>query len=274
MSKKNSGIGKADGIDEFNDSSDINQELSSRSRSTLVDRTIVPPAATRLAIEADLLELAEIGPIPGQRVEPDFEANPEPLPLGLRRPMIIGMTGLPHAGKDVLVDYLEANYTGIRRCAFSDVIIAEVNRYLGEQGLGEHQIGPENKSVPEYRRLLQDWGIGRAKEDPLYLARGLEQVIAAAKADPETELIVITGARMPGDFDYIENHLGAEVWRAVRPGNSYQAEHPVEIAASERPVARELLNDVEGDLTAFVTNIEAAINDQRSVLIEAEPAIN
>lgn len=165
---------------------------------------------------------------------------------------IIGIAGQPKSGKDVVVDYLVANYKGIRRTVFSDYVIAETNAYLKENNYG-HYITVENKSEDLYRELLQDWGIGRFEENPKYWSDKIKEGIQSMKVSG-VDLILVTGVRLPADFDMIKEIRG-DMWRVHRPGNTYSASHEIEDGWATRPVDYIIENLAEGDLVPFENNI-------------------
>lgn len=137
------------------------------------------------------------------------------------------LTGRPKAGKDTVAAHLARRYRQVRRLAFSDAIIREVNTMLEDLDPGtRHHIHEGNKSHPVYRRLLQDWGIiQRRAHGPHYW---VEQVLrqGEALAEQGAELIVITGARSPEDVRRCGEY-GAAVWRVDRPALEPDP-HPVE----------------------------------------------
>jgi hypothetical protein len=145
---------------------------------------------------------------------------------------------------------LEGTYAGAERLAISDGIIAEVNEYL--QGTG-HCITQENKSEPPYRRLLQDWGMARSRPNPDYWIDKVLQ-LADEKFANGSQLVMITGVRRPTEAEAIRGHsyLGGppagQLWRVVRPGNTYSADHEIERMMDDVPADVTLNNDREGDM--------------------------
>jgi hypothetical protein len=182
---------------------------------------------------------------------------------------VIGVCGKPRAGKDVIADYLTATYQGVARFAFSDTIKMEANEFLSQisdaadgRDVQYHHITDANKSIPEYRHLLQAWGISRLAEDPHHWTKAVKRSVLRAQAEG-ARLVVVTGARMPTDVDVI-HEVGGRVFRAIRPGNDYVAEHAVEAGLDGVPDSEfvDVFNAVEGSLAAFHENIEAVLRGQ------------
>jgi len=204
-----------------------------------------------------------MAPVQGEPEQPLYQQLPaEQLnDLPETSPRVVGICGQPRSGKDVVADYLVANYSGVRRMAFSDAIMPEVNEYLAAEGL-EHTITSANKSEPAYRKLLQEWGMGRAQGDSDYWTRKTLESAAAAQAEG-ARLVIVTGLRLQQDLDSVRS-ISGEIWEVDRPGNDYQAEHAVEDQLSEAFKERRIGNDVEGDLKPFEDNVLAALRQPLS----------
>jgi hypothetical protein len=176
-------------------------------------------------------------------------------------PEVYGVYGAPRSGKDVFAAYLQAHYKDVEVFNFSDGIIAEVNLYLRHHRrfLRTHVITESNKSQPHYRHLLQAWGQARREENVSHWVDAVKRE-ARARTQAGARLVVIAGARVPSDVDAIYELKGVLV-RILRPGNTYERAHDVEGALDHWPEASFLtiVNDVEGDLSAFEANIEAAL---------------
>lgn len=221
-----------------------------------------PPAPHQEKIAEIIAQLKEMPKIPAGELERSHPIKKDRKPLKMKKQgQIIGLCGAPQAGKDVIAEYIEANYQGVAKANFSDYILVEVNQYLKEQGI-DHEITLANKNEPLYRLLLQEWGGGRFKEEPSYWPKMVQREVE--KLAKENELVLVTGLRSPADFKVIEDNLEGEVWRAVRPGNNYVAEHAIEKLAATRPVDQEVLNPSEGDLKPFSENIEKALDLYRA----------
>jgi hypothetical protein len=228
--------------------------VGSKARATKLS----PPLPHQEKIAEIVTELRELPRVPAGELTRIHPIKKDRRPLKIKKPgQVIGLCGSPQAGKDVIAEYIEAEYQGVAKANFSDYILVEVNQYLKEQGV-DHEITLANKNEPLYRRLLQEWGGGRFKEDAKYWPRMVKREVK--KLTQDNELVLVTGLRSPADFEVIEDHLDGDVWRAVRPGNSYVAEHEIEKLAATRKVNQEVLNPSEGDLEPFSENIEKALS--------------
>jgi len=196
---------------------------------------------------------------------PLYEVREDRGPLPDDVPHIYGVRGYPRSGKDVVADYLLANYEGIERFATSDPIRAEVNDYLSHYPDAEgqvHLITPENKSDPNYRLILQDWAVARRAEDPDYWYKKYKQWVEE-RLEAGTRLVMLTGVRAPNEVELVHELQGDVLW-PQRPGNPYRAEHPIEHMLDHLPESDFVIihNPVEGDLVPYEENIEAAIRSQ------------
>ncbi len=188
-------------------------------------------------------------------------------PLPSTAPRLLGVCGLPHAGKDVIADYLDGTYAGIRRMAFSDAIIAEVNAWAEPLG---RRITLASKSRPTHRTLLQQWGLGRRLEDRRYwiepLGRRVQETFASG-----AQMVIVTGARVAItpetaaintlDIESLQV-LGGEMWKVDRPRNPYVADNPVEAGLPYVPEScfdAVVLNDREGDLEHYHREIHRTL---------------
>jgi hypothetical protein len=173
-------------------------------------------------------------------------------------PPVIGIYGDPRSGKDVAADYLRAYYRKVKRTAFSDTILPEVNQFLNKIG-SEHQIDSGNKSEIMYRSLLQAWGIARPDQDPDYWVKKVKQYVEQELSSDETELVIVTGIRLLPDIDSVHS-LNGHLWKVNRPGNDYQAEHQVEKELQKIEPDRVIENEVAGDLSFYESNIVKTVN--------------
>jgi hypothetical protein len=210
-----------------------------------------------------------------QALEATLATNPTPageqeklittsgLPLPAQAPRLVGVVGKPRVGKDVIAQHCERRYRGVVRCASSDCIIAEVNQLLAPT---PHRIGEQNKSDPHYRHLLQAWGNAREQLDPYYWADQMERRINALWS-AGARLVFYTGVRTPEAVALIRR-LGGKLWKAHRPGVTYQAEHASEQKLDHLTDAdfdAIIINPVEGDLEPYLANIERALKGETSV---------
>jgi hypothetical protein len=179
-------------------------------------------------------------------------------PIGPSVPQLVALVGRPQAGKDVVADYASAEYTGVARLAYSDPIIAEVNQALAPSG---HRIGSTNKSLPMYRRLLQDWATARRRQAPEYWTEQVEQLIDQQR-QAGARLILVTGARDLRDVALIRRQQGV-LWKVLRPDHRYQAEHAIERALDhldDEAFAEHIVNPVSGQLALFESNIRRVLD--------------
>lgn len=185
---------------------------------------------------------------------------------------LLVLVGYPRAGKDTVADYLARTYKGVGRVAFSDGLIAEVNAIFErwsalsaeEEIHNPHQIHEGNKSVPMYRKLLQDWGAfqRRAQGASYWVDKALHA--ANVKGAAGAELVVMTGARSPQDVQAcFENH--AAIWRVDRPGFAVP-EHELELLLDRVPAGM-----WDAHLVNLEDNVSAIERQTRLSLIHRKP---
>lgn len=238
-------------------------------------------AASITAI-ADLAAQEPNGPMPADAPTRTADllgpGGDEPLPPSA--PRILGTTGELRSGKDELAGHLHSVYANVTRFAFSDSIIAETNDWIGPYG---YYIDQLNKVEPHNRQLLQVVGAGRKVEDIDYWNAPIEQQIREL-LDSGSELVAITGLRVALDpdtdkisvaeLDFL-HRIGGEVWNVDRPGNPHKVEEPHYNEAGLRrldPSAFDawIVNGVEGDMQAYVDNIEAALRGRPQPHVPAD----
>lgn len=189
---------------------------------------------------------------PEGRVEEVISKEGAELPA--RAPRLICLIGAPRSGKDHLAGHIHGRYRRVLILGYSTPIVEEVNRHL-EPFDREITIG--RKSLPHYRHLLQAWGLARRAEDPTYWIRPLAHKVDVNAANG-ARLILLSGARVPSDFEPVHDRRGV-VWKVVRPGNTYRADHAIESSIETLPSDLVLVNDVEGDPTVLEQRAEAAL---------------
>lgn len=208
-------------------------------------------------VELQALVDAATGPRPASGPVPTAPApGAETLPAGA--PRLIGLVGMPRSGKDLAAEHVAARYTGIRKLNFSETRIAEANAFLAPFGA---VIDEGNKSHPPYRLLLQTFGVVRRRERETYWVDRVAEAVTSAWADG-ARMVIATGVRAPSDVELIRS-MGGRLWRVRRPGHESLADlHPIERMLADWPDSRfdcVLLNAVEGDVSAYMAAVEAAL---------------
>lgn len=202
----------------------------------------VRQALLRISEKEPLTSSSTVGPAGGGEELPETA------------PHLIGLSGKPRSGKDVVADYLIERYASVAKINFSEPIIEEVN-----QMITPHKITESNKSDSDYRALLQAWGTARREEREDYWVDLLRDRIRSLSE--KNRLVVVCGVRALSDLALIEE-LGGEHWHVERPGNQYKAEHSIEsqLDQLDRSQMKIIENPVEDDLAPYLRNIEAALN--------------
>lgn len=171
-----------------------------------------------------------------------------------RAPRLICLIGESRSGKDHLAEYLHRVFRRVLILGYSTAMVTEINAHLEPY---DREITPGRKSLPHYRHLIQAWAQARRAEDPTYWTRPLAHKVDLHAANG-ARLVLLTGARLPSDFELVHDRLGV-VWKVVRPGNTYRADHEVESWIDRLPCDLVLLNDVEGDPSALERRAEEAL---------------
>lgn len=174
-------------------------------------------------------------------------AHDDLLALGtcpMRDRLLIGLSGKAAAGKDTVMTMLGAHLTrygaSVVRAAFADALKLECSQLHGWNGIKD-EAG---------RTLLQQVGVRRRAEDPMYWVRkAFEQINFLA---PRT-VYVITDVRFRNEANYVKEQ-GGEMWRIERrnpDGSRFdnglsisQQEHPSETDLDLYPFDRVLYNDL------------------------------
>jgi hypothetical protein len=175
-------------------------------------------------------------------------------PLPKTASSILAIQGYPHSGKDVIAEYICAEFSLAVRFAFSDFLIGYANEILLPF---QKQIRPDTKSLVECRTLLQQLGIYLRKVDPNVLVNPVEQKITTLKA-AGARLVIVTGMRDVVEYQALRA-LSSEIWRVYRPGNTYRAMSSIEQALDnidDSEFEAVLYNDIEGNLTNYHRIIE------------------
>ena len=190
-----------------------------------------------------------------------------------QNPLLIGLAGPAHSGKDTLARYLVCRY-GFTRMAFADLL----KRMLLALELGpEYTDGPGKEAIIpwlgcSYRRLCQtlgtEWGRDSICSDlwVKLLDRQIDRLehsnaMAVDRRHPYHMRIVISDVRFPNEAEYIRDR--GYLWHIRRPGHpglqGWAREHPSERPITPRPDDLQLVNR-ENELTALFARIDEAMS--------------
>lgn len=213
------------------------------------------PPALREEVTSAAAALLAADPLPAGEAEAVVFDCPRSEPLPGLSLSLIGLSGPPRSGKDLLAEYLAFRYAGVERFSFSDALIDEVNGWLAPFA---RRVTAGNKSSPLHRKLLQVWGRARRFEDPLYWTSRMASRLDGSPAS----LQLVSGVRDSEEVSMLRSR-GALLVRVSRPGNDYLADDPVESALTDQDLSsmRPLLNPSEGDLTPFLLAVEALLEE-------------
>lgn len=197
---------------------------------------------------------------------------------------VVGLVGLRGSGKDTAAQVLVER--GWRRLAFADALYVEVATAFGvtieflqrretkETPLPElslqhcsdaayvaafmayegDRLAAEGADIPDAeklevarspREILQGWGTEyrRKQIDDSYWRT---QVFNIIKATPDVNFVV-TDVRFPDEAKLIEEQLGGQLGRIIRPGQAGDTDkalaHASETAMRDYPIALEFIND-------------------------------
>lgn len=193
-------------------------------------------------------------------------------------PMILGLTGKPGAGKDLVAKFLVDRGDWVR-VAFADKIremslsidpcvcsvvewpdvpgfspISRMNR-LSEvvvaMGWGKA------KAVPEVRRFLQNLGVTMRAVDEDFWVDLVDQTIVAAVSEWDKN-VVVTDVRFPNEVNYLRSvagewaygvHTYTHLVRVIRPGQPQLPghDHAAEHALDHEKEDYRLMNDGDTD---------------------------
>ena len=208
---------------------------------------------------------------------------------------VVGLVGIRGSGKDTVAQFLVAQ--GWTRIAFADALYLEVAQAFGvtveflqrreskelpqpelalanckdqlfvavlltQAGL---RLGQDSRRIAAFlrkprspREVLQYWGTEYRRmtfRDDYWRA----QVADFVRANPRKKF-VITDVRFPDEGHLVENELGGELRRVVRPGlggsNDKALLHSSEVAMLDYPIREEFLNE-EG--TAGLDRLRRAV---------------
>lgn len=228
---------------------------------------ILLPEENRSEIARALTRLEALDYQPGVERVNLYPANLEsinPRISSAAAPALIGLYGLPGSGKHMLVEYLASRYYGIRRLTISSQISAELNDYFsGKPNLARHRISAANKGLADYKRVLQEWGLGRWLEHENYwIEKTLDQAALVCRDD--VQILFIAGCMTEADVRSI-TASGGQIWQVIRPGRSRRARHRLELNLAALKSDQSLINAEEGNYASFEAAIETALEDLRAV---------
>lgn len=184
------------------------------------------------------------------------------------RDSIIGLTGLPGAGKDTVADFMVAAY-GYVKMAFADPLKGEIAKAfnidvaLFYDVQAKQYVTPRlaidkchdsdffewfetnHPHTPNYLRIprsprwwMQTWGTEyRRGQDSRYWIKRMEALI---HAHPDAQRIVVSDVRFPNEAMLLSNIADKfDIWHLIRPDGGYHAT----THASDTPIQSSLLND-------------------------------
>lgn len=180
-------------------------------------------------------------------------------PLPDRHPPIIGLTGLPGAGKDHVASLIAWRYQGVSVIRYSDPIIDAANRMLAEAGSG-NTVDDSTKHDPVFRLLLQTLAmVGRRSDESMWDDRVYSQVAVNGAS-----LTVITGIRTMQEVALLRER-GGQLWRVRAAGavtsatNGHELEETM-AALHDSRFDRVILNDRTAGPDVLAGNIHDALS--------------
>lgn len=182
-------------------------------------------------------------------------------------PMILGLTGKPGAGKDLVAKFLVDRGDWVR-VSFADKIrelalaidpliqhhysIDYLSDWLDSYGGRWDDV----KNIPDVRRFLQNLGVAMRASDPGFWVGLVDQTILAAVSEWGKN-VVVTDVRFPNEVDYLRSvagewkygeHTYTHLVRVIRPGHTLPGhDHPAEHALDGVKEDYRLLNDGDTD---------------------------
>lgn len=168
---------------------------------------------------------------------------------------IIALSGKARSGKNsvyflskILLD--EDDNGQVQKAAFADALKAEA-----------FDKGWSGKKDDVGRKLLQDLGTDRRKEDPLYWVKQVRNKIAARTIfkNPQPKVWFITDCRYLNEADYVKEQ-GWELWRIRRPAieHTQTDQHPSEVDLDDYPSFDAVL--VANDMTELFEAVKKNLN--------------
>jgi hypothetical protein len=149
---------------------------------------------------------------------------------------VIGLTGYKKNGKTTAADYIKQKYltesetpVQVERINFKDCLIDEVKEnFPGSlefiSAMYEMEIDTLFKEKPGgMRKLMQDVGLARRKEDPMYWVDRWEKKVKESNSD----VIITDDVRFLNEYDAIGRHNGI-VLKIVKEGQINDDFHATE----------------------------------------------
>lgn len=134
--------------------------------------------------------------------------------------VVIGLSGKAKSGKNSTVHLTRAKLDDyrdppvlVRSVSFADPLKEMARAMAFEVGLTAEDI--DNKT-PLGRKFLQDLGMGKRKEDPLYWVKKAAVKIERIARDPRVKVIFVPDVRFLNEAEFIRSR-GWELWRVSRP---------------------------------------------------------
>lgn len=134
--------------------------------------------------------------------------------------VIIGLSGKAKSGKNSTVHLTRAKLDDyrdppvlVRSVSFADPLKEMARQMAPEVGLTVEDI--DNKT-PLGRKFLQDLGMDKRKEDPLYWVKRAAEKIDEIARDPRVKVIYVPDVRFLNEAVFIKSR-GWELWRISRP---------------------------------------------------------
>ena len=167
----------------------------------------------------------------------------------MKKPFIIGLTGLAGTGKDTVRGILE-HYEGYKGLAFADPIRDMIGPLL--DACGEPRAWMINRELKEqpipalgvsYRHLAQTLGTewGRAVQPDLWLRLAANKMMMASREDAAAQF-VISDVRFANEADFVRQ-LGGQIWRIERADAPSVREHVSESEIDRLKVDQYIHND-------------------------------
>lgn len=149
---------------------------------------------------------------------------------------IIALTGKKENGKTTAADYIKQRYmtesetpVKIERINFKDCLIDEILEKFPGVLIGLSDLYNTGVSTlfedkpPLMRKLMQDVGLSRRQEDPMYWVDRWEKKVKESNSD----VILVDDCRFMNEYDAVGRHRG-QVYKIVREGVENTDTHATE----------------------------------------------